>query len=46
LPSERPWLRLMDILDNARSVLAYTEGLTYAQYLTNPLVREMVLSDA
>jgi uncharacterized protein with HEPN domain len=36
----------MDILDNARSVLAYTEGLTYAQYLTNPLVREMVLSDA
>ena len=30
----------MDILDNARSVLTYTEGMTYAQYLTNPLVRD------
>jgi len=30
----------MDILDNARSVLSYTEGMAYNDYLANSLVQD------
>jgi uncharacterized protein with HEPN domain len=32
LPSEKPWLRLADIAENARNIL-YTQGMTFADFI-------------
>jgi uncharacterized protein with HEPN domain len=33
LPSEKPWLRLADIAENARQILEYTHGMTLADFI-------------
>lgn len=38
MPSNKPWLRLADIAENARKVLQYTHGMTFDDFISNPLV--------
>jgi uncharacterized protein with HEPN domain len=40
LPSEKPWHRLADIAENARKILAYTDGMTYAEFSSNDMAAD------
>ncbi len=40
MPSNKPWLRLADIADNATKIIAYTDGMTYEDFKTNSLVSD------
>lgn len=40
MPSSKPWLRLADITDNSRKILAYTEGMTYAEFVANEMAAD------
>lgn len=40
LPSNKPWLRLADIAENAQHVLEYTFGMNFETFVANRLARD------